>query len=91
VSDAHALTPRRLRAYLERPWKDVRRAKEAFWAQQARAQSATTRLQMSSDLWVHARAVDPRFPRPELRRADLEHHARLAKLLGRIAHVFGGR
>jgi hypothetical protein len=86
-----APTPDQLREYLDRPWSRVRRAKEAFWAQQAREESATERLAMSSQLWSHARAVDPEFLGDTQRASDLAHHVRLAEKLRAVAHVFAGR
>jgi len=44
-------------------------------------------LALAQMLWYHMRELDPRWPDPEQRRSDLEHHRRLESLKRRINDV----
>jgi hypothetical protein len=84
-------TADQIRAFVTRGWAEVRASKEALWAEQARAQTPSERLQRSSEMWSYVRRLHPDWPTPAQREADLAHHVRLAETLRRVAHVFAGR
>lgn len=85
------LTRASLLAYRNRRWDLVRAAKQQFWAEQTRSRGATAGIAAGEALWLHARTVDPSWPPPESRRADLEHHRAFADKLRRAAHAFSSR
>ena len=79
------LTPESLRAYVNRPWRKLREAKEKHWADQS---DPTTALATGAALWEHVRAVDPTWPNEEQRVADYNHHVELTKKLRRLSNAF---
>jgi hypothetical protein len=85
------LTRASLLAYRNRRWDLVRAAKQQFWAEQTRSRGASAGIGAGEALWLHARAIDPSWPSPESRRADLEHHLAFADKLRRANHAFSGR
>ena len=84
-------TAAQIREFARRRWDLVRAAKKEYWARQADEMTSTERMQLSSDMWAHARSVDPEFPSERQRAEDLRHHLELADKIGRVAHVFVGR
>lgn len=80
--------PAALRAFRDRDWVSVRRAKEQFWADDHATRGPLAGLRAGAALWEHARAVDPSWPDEAQRAEDLAHHLELAAKLDRLAHVF---
>jgi hypothetical protein len=80
--------PAALRAFRDRDWASVRRAKEQFWADDHATRGPLAGLRAGAALREHARAVDPSWPNEAQRAEDLAHHLELAAKLDRLAHVF---
>ncbi len=81
--------PAALRAYRDRDWASVRRAKEQFWAEDHATRGPLAGQKACAALGEHARAVDPTWPNEAQREEDLAHHIELSAKLLRLAHVFG--
>jgi hypothetical protein len=77
------LDPADLRAYAARRWDLPERLARAERA----AQSVERKLQPAIALYEAARATRPDWPDEATRRADLETHLRVKRLLQRAAHV----
>lgn len=71
-------------AFVQRDWRAVERSKEDYWVEQRKSFTLDDLLAMSSALRQQAIAMRPDRPTREERRADLEHHARMASLLSHV-------
>jgi hypothetical protein len=76
--------PRDIRAYLDRDWKWIARAKDEYWAERKRRLGLGEVLRVMSDLREHARALRPEWPTPEERAEDLQVHERVAEALSKV-------
>lgn len=77
------LDPASLRAFVQRDWNPTRDLDLLARA----AQPLETKLRLAEELYAAARATVPGWPSEADRRADLEHHVALRRLLDRAAGV----
>lgn len=70
-----------IRAFVERDWAAVDRAKARFWAERKHAMSATEALSVGDALRRHVKALRPGWPDAAERDADLATHARVSGAL----------
>ncbi|MSP16633.1 MAG: hypothetical protein EXR73_08495 [Myxococcales bacterium] len=73
-----------LRAYLNRDWALVARAKAEFWADRVRRLGLVEVLRAMSELRDHARALRPDWPTDQERVDDLQSHHRVAEALSKV-------
>ena len=74
-----------------RAWSEVRDLKVRAWATHARVGGPMAGLDVSAQLWNHARSIDPNWPYDAVRASDLEHHAQLCAVLDRLRDVEPGQ
>lgn len=74
---------RDLRSFLDRDWAAVREAKDAYWADMARARGPSEALRIADELRRQTLQLQPGWPSAEDRAADLEAHIRLSERLRR--------
>ncbi len=73
-----------IRAYVRRPWAEIRASKDAAFAEDARVGGPAAGARASEALWSDMRALDPGWPDEESRRDDLKHHEDLCAKLDRL-------
>jgi hypothetical protein len=66
-------------AFANRDWKAIAESKQRRWD----ALTPEQALQLGDALREHAKALNPDWPTPEDREADLEAHARVSEMLRR--------
>jgi hypothetical protein len=76
---------RGIREFVSRDWRLVRRAKDRYWADRIQQLGAVEGLRVADELRRQALALDPLWPHPEGRQADLSAHVRLAQLFSRVS------
>jgi hypothetical protein len=77
------LDPAHVRAFLERDWALVQRAKDEHRRRRHAEGGAAEALRTVEALWQHARALDPGWPSAADREEDLETHRRVSEALQR--------
>lgn len=82
--------PDDLRAFIDRPWEELRAAKRAFAAERARLDPTAAR-RISRGLAERMRKVRGRAPTHQERLDDFEAHVRVKALFDQAAHAFAGR
>jgi len=70
-----------IRAFVERDWAAIDRAKARFWAVRKHAMSASDALSVGDALRRHVKALRPDWPDAADRAADLATHARVSGAL----------
>jgi hypothetical protein len=73
-----------LRAFANRDWRAVARAKREYQARLFREQGPAAMVRMARELFAHARAVKPDWPSAREREADLLHHVELKRALSSV-------
>lgn len=73
-----------LRAFAQRDWVMLARAKSAHWAKVKRESGAGEALRTGDELRRHAQSIRPGWPTREDRRLDIATHARVAAALRRV-------
>lgn len=84
VLDFLEMKPEELRAYADRDWAAVARAKTSARLEEYRRTGPAGSIRIVDRLQQEARALHPEWPTAAARRADLDHHARLSARLGRV-------
>jgi hypothetical protein len=74
---------RDIRDFVSRDWELVRRAKDEYWGERIARLGAAEGFRIADELRRQALMVDPAWPHPDDRAADLRAHARLSALLRR--------
>ncbi|MFL5393074.1 MAG: hypothetical protein ACJ79G_09585 [Myxococcales bacterium] len=67
-----------LRAFANRDWRAIARAKREHQVRLFREQGAAAMVRIARELFAHARAVNPDWPSEREREADLAHHVELS-------------
>jgi hypothetical protein len=80
---------RNLRSFLDRDWTAVREAKDAYWAEVARARGPLEALRIADELRRQVQQLRPGWPTAEDRAADVEAHIQLSERLQRGGHTRG--
>jgi hypothetical protein len=75
---------RGLAAYMARDWAAALAAKDNYWAARIRRLGAREGVRIADELRRAMLAIDSQWPSEEERRADFEHHVRMAELLRRF-------
>ena len=78
---------RGIRDYLSRDWAGARDAKDRYWAERIQRLGCEEAFRVADELRRHAVALDPRWPHPDERHADLDAHARLAERFARASRA----
>jgi len=74
-------------AFLTRPWRELRTGKERHWATLRRRKGAAAALEAAHALRLHMQEIRRSWPSALERRADLQEHVRLSRLLRRIGRA----
>ncbi len=74
---------RGIRAFVDRDWERVRRAKDAYWAERIARLGAAEGFRVADELRRQALLNDPAWPHPDDRASDLAAHVCLSALLRR--------
>ncbi|MGH9660663.1 MAG: hypothetical protein ACRD96_19090 [Bryobacteraceae bacterium] len=74
---------RDIRTFVDRDWRAVREAKDAYWGERIARLGPTEGLRVANELRRQALLHDPHWPRPADRHRDLQSHLRLAALFRR--------
>ena len=85
------MDPSALRQFVRRDWAAAAAAKLDYWAEQYQARGPAAARQAATQLWQHARAVQPAFPSDADRGRDLANHVDLRERLDRAARAFARR
>lgn len=80
-----------LRQFAQRDWSATAAAKLDYWAERYQSQGPAAARQAATQLWQHARAVQPGFPTDADRGRDLADHIDLRERLDRAAHALARR
>ena len=81
------MDPRDIQAFVQRDWDSVRAAKERYWAERIRKLGPAEGFRIGDELRRQKLALDPDWPSPAEREADLAHHVRLAELFRRVGRL----
>ncbi|MFL5428389.1 MAG: hypothetical protein ACJ79M_02110 [Myxococcales bacterium] len=73
-----------LRAFANRDWRAIARAKREHQVRLFREQGAAAMVRIARELFAHARAVNPDWPSEREREADLAHHVELKRALSSV-------
>ena len=79
-----------LRQFARRDWAAAAAAKLDYWAEQYRGHGPAAARQAATQLWLHARAVQPAFP-TDIDRRDLADHLDVRERLDRAARALSSR
>jgi hypothetical protein len=74
---------RGIRDFMARNWQAVRENKEAYWGDRISRLGAAEAFRVTEELRRQAIELNPDWPDPMLREADLESHVRVAALFRR--------
>jgi hypothetical protein len=74
---------RGIRAFVSRDWDLVRRTKDRYWADRIDRLGACEGFRAADELRRQTLTLDPSWPGPDERQADLSAHVRLAQLFSR--------
>ena len=80
-----------LRHFARRDWAAAATAKLDYWAGQYRSHGPAAARQAATQLWQHARAVQPAFPTDVDRGRDLADHLDVRERLDRAARALSSR
>ena len=72
-----------IRAFRDRDWSLIERAKSDYWVQQKSKLPARAVFELAGELFRHARTFRPDWPDAIEREADLSSHIRVAAMLQR--------
>jgi hypothetical protein len=79
------VTAAEIRAFRDRDWGLIERAKLDFWVEQKSRLAPEAVLDLADELRQYAQTVRPDWPDAAERQADLASHTRVAALLTRAA------
>jgi hypothetical protein len=74
---------RGIREFVLRDWDLVRRTKDRYWSDRIQRLGAGEGFRVADELRRQTLAVDPSWPHPDERHADLSTHIRLAQIFSR--------
>ncbi len=77
------MVTRGIRAYVSRDWAEVRRSKDAYWAERLARLGPLEALRVADELRRQMHELHPGWPDEASRESDLAAHARVAALLRR--------
>lgn len=77
------MTPRDIRAYMDRDWAQARDNKDAYWAERIARLGPAEGLRIADELRQQALLLNPAWPSEDDRREDYRSHVRLRELLDR--------
>jgi hypothetical protein len=80
-----------VRAYMARDWSAVTDDKRAWWADRYQREGGLASWRASVALHAVVRRTRPDYPTERDRKADLDMHVRLRRLLDRASHAFPRR
>ena len=80
-----------VRQFARRDWAAAAAAKLDYWAGQYRRRGPDAARQAATQLWQHARVVQPAFPTDRDRDHDLSDHVDVRERLDRAARAFASR
>ena len=79
------IRPEDIHAYVSRDWQRSAAAKRERWQKRRGKMGGEEGTRIGSSLYVHARQTCPNWPSRAERRADLEHHIELVRLLHAVS------
>lgn len=85
------MDPDDLRAFAGRDFAAIAREKRAHQRRLFEREGSAGTIRLAGGLWAHMKSLDPAWPHPREREADLAAHVRLKALLDRAARAGCGR